>query len=898
MSTSERRKCAAHHTMRLVVRGAAVCAVLGALAACSPGTNVDIGSGQDADPVAADFPMAYIKRTLPVEQDDLTQQRDAIPDAGADVYFRDRADPTAPEHNITERITGNDRYDIRDLDVAYDGTSIVFAMRGPLDENQDEEDPPTWNIWEYVFATDTLRRVIATDFVAEAGQDVAPHYLPDGRLLFSSSRQRGSKAVLTDEGKQRFEAQTTDRGEPAFVLHVMNADGSLTSIRQVSYNTDHDLDPTVLMSGKIMWSRWDNAPGGRNGIHLYQANPDGTGIELLYGAQSHATGTDDGNIEFVKAREMPNGRIMVLVRPRTDADFGGNLHIIDTGTYVENTQPTLANIGLTGPAQQPATGNDVSTLPVPAISRGGRFHDAFPLWDGTNRMIVSWAQCLALLNGQSRPCTDDVVNDPAALPAPPQYSLWMYDMGARAFLPLMTPEAGRVITDVVLAQPRPRPAVILDKTAGVDADPDLVAEGAGILDIVSIYDFDGVDRAAPPAGGGIRGMADPARTNAEQRPARFIRIEKMVSIPDDDVLDIDNAAFGATNFMREILAYAPIEPDGSVRIKVPANVAFQISILDANGRRLPDFPRHNNWLQLRPGEVRRCSGCHVRDAQSPTSHGRAGLFGVAYTGAQTTGTPFPNTVATFLPEAGETMAQTRARVTSACTTGVNCESVNPSANIIYADVWTDANTAGREPDQPFDYSYGALPLGAAAPFAEPMNCQPNWTPKCRIVINYEQHIHPLWSLPRDSGLTDLSGMPIMRTCNQSGCHDASNLDAGQLDLRDGPSPAEPLQLAAYRELLFSSNRQCLDPATGALIDCQQQVGVDPVNGQPIFAPIPYAPTLSAGNALGSTRFFGRFAAGGTHEGYLSPAELRLISEWVDIGAQYFNNPFDPDVPVN
>jgi hypothetical protein len=25
---------------------------------------------------------------------------------------------------------------------------------------------------------------------------------------------------------------------------------------------------------------------------------------------------------------------------------------------------------------------------------------------------------------------------------------------------------------------------------------------------------------------------------------------------------------------------------------------------------------------------------------------------------------------------------------------------------------------------------------------------------------------------------------------------------------------------------------------------------------------------------------------------LTPAELRLIAEWVDIGAQYYNNPFD------
>ena len=58
--------------------------------------------------------------------------------------------------------------------------------------------------------------------------------------------------------------------------------------------------------------------------------------------------------------------------------------------------------------------------------------------------------------------------------------------------------------------------------------------------------------------------------------------------------------------------------------------------------------------------------------------------------------------------------------------------------------------------------------------------------------------------------------------------------------------------------------------------------------------------MKNGRQLQSTSgfFFSRFAAGGTHAGYLTPAELRLISEWVDIGAQYFNNPFDPAVPLN
>ena len=69
-----------------------------------------------------------------------------------------------------------------------------------------------------------------------------------------------------------------------------------------------------------------------------------------------------------------------------------------------------------------------------------------------------------------------------------------------------------------------------------------------------------------------------------------------MSIPSRDVLDLNGAAFGASGFMREIMGYAPVEPDGSVNIRIPANVAFQISVLDANGRRIS--PVQAAWLQV------------------------------------------------------------------------------------------------------------------------------------------------------------------------------------------------------------------------------------------------------------------------------------------------------------
>ena len=230
-----------------------------------------------------------------------------------------------------------------------------------------DSEQPTWNIWEYDRTTDTLRRVIESDIVAEEGHDVAPHYLPDGRIVFSTTRQRQSKAVLIDEGKPQFAAEDEDQNEHAFVLHVMNADGS--GIRQISFNQSHDLDPDVLDDGRIVFSRWENASG--SSIHLYTVNPDGSGLELLYGANSHATGTGGaptapaatGTAGGAVPPATPDGGRERRSSSRSRAPSRAATSTIDAAAFVENEQPDLDNQGLAGPAQVRLSVSDVRTDP-------------------------------------------------------------------------------------------------------------------------------------------------------------------------------------------------------------------------------------------------------------------------------------------------------------------------------------------------------------------------------------------------------------------------------------------------------------------------------------------------------------------------------------------------------
>jgi hypothetical protein len=459
----------------------------------------------------------------------------------------------------------------------------------------------------------------------------------------------------------------------------------------------------------------------------------------------------------------------------------------------------------------------------------------------------------------------------------------------------MLPVEGVMVTDIVAAQPRALPAVILDGVPGVTLDQTFYDQSVGVIDIKSVYDFDGVDTAVP----NIQTLANPAQTKAAQRPARFIRLQKAVSLPDMQTLNIADQAFGASPYMREILGYAPVEPDGSVKIEVPANVAFQIDVLDVNGRRI--FPVHANWLQVLPGETMTCNGCHTpATAQNPRSHGRAGLFPLVNTGATTTGVPFPGTVATFLPNPGETMAETRAR-TSCADDSPPCLQMQPSVNIVYQDVWT--NPAVRTPDASFSYSYNDPTITTNVPTTD--LCTTTWSSICRITINYTEHIQPLWDKVRQVLDPTTQAVLADHTCTRGGCHSAKSSSGpaqapgGQLNLTNTPSSDEPLQLTSYRQLLFTHDEQAVN--MGALQDVLVPGPPGP-KGQATTMPVPVGPYLNAGSADGalSSQFLNRFAAnsGSTHAGYLSAAELRIITEWLDIGAQYFNNPFDPAVPLN
>lgn len=862
------------------------------LAACGSGSS----DTSDSVLVAGDVPIAYTKRANTMNMNPTDGASSA---EGGDLIIRDASSGSAKEHNVTASITQS-HGDVSDPEASYDGKKIVFALRCPTSNTSTIDGAPActgaWNIWEYDMSKSgvsggTLRRITNSS----SSDDVDPAYLPGGKgFVFSSNRQTTSRLKQGGGPAGGYFAADEYERERVFNLHTMDATGG--AITQISVNQSHDRNPVVRQDGDILFSRWDHV-GGRNHFKVFRVKPDGTDMFIVYGAHS------EGN-SFLHPREMdPNGpdkgKLLSDLMPLSRTHEGGGMVLIDAANFSENNTPASTMVPA-GNGQKQIT---EKTLNIDGgLSPNGRITTPYPLWDGTNRVLFASTPCRVTELGVTKLCEN--VKDKAALArlgdmnvlaadaasapvrdnARPAYSIFMYDPVKKKNLPVAAPPEGFMYTDPIALQARKEPA----SAAPALRDPTLTAAGEGILEVRSVYDTDGLGRMGDPVltaadrTGGctnpipkttptdsldtrtqipdlvkLKNPADPAYGCA---PARFIRVTRALAPQSGSVMTRE--AIGETDLEpMAILGYAPIEPDGSFKLRVPADVPLGLAVIDSKGRA---FQTHTNWIQVRPGETRTCDGCH-----SPRRGGSINSGVITQTN--------PAALNAALLGSGSsqgTLASRRA-------------SVDPSVlqmvrDMVYTDVW--ANTANGGVARPAISLRYKGNTNAADDMTTPA---PGESGTKVGVINYPDHIQPLWTATRGSGGAN--------TC--VGCHN----DPTKLDLTGSTSGTGRLQ--SYERLMVGD--PVIDSATGL-----PQIRI--VEGEPevVREAGLVNSEASEGDALGMTRksrlaeiLFGETLAASAesrtlyptptinHANLLSAGEKRLLAEWMDLGGKYYNDIF-------
>ena len=149
---------------------------------------------------------------------------------------------------------------VGEIDLHFDADRLLFTM----------PKAKTWQIFEIKVDGSGLRQVSRE----QPGVDnFDACYLPDGRIVFASTASY--TGVPCWHGKER-----------AATIYLMNADGS--NMRQLCFDQDLDLHPSVLPTGQVIFSRWDYT----GTMHMYlrplmAMNPDGTGQRAVYGSNSY-----------------------------------------------------------------------------------------------------------------------------------------------------------------------------------------------------------------------------------------------------------------------------------------------------------------------------------------------------------------------------------------------------------------------------------------------------------------------------------------------------------------------------------------------------------------------------------------------------------------------------------
>ncbi|HJN09240.1 MAG TPA: hypothetical protein QF564_11160 [Pirellulaceae bacterium] len=189
---------------------------------------------------------------------------------------------------------------IRDPRVHYEGRKILFAYRKGGTRH--------YNLYEINTDASGLRQLTFGEW-----DDTDPAYLPDGGIIFVSSRGR------------RFIPCNHVR---AAMLYRMDSDGG--NMLCLSANNVRDDRPGVLPDGRVIYTRWEYVDSAIGSFRdLWVMNPDGTGQMILVGGT-----VQPPELVYSKCDALPipgtDGKIVSVYSPPVGTrENAGNVMVVD-----------------------------------------------------------------------------------------------------------------------------------------------------------------------------------------------------------------------------------------------------------------------------------------------------------------------------------------------------------------------------------------------------------------------------------------------------------------------------------------------------------------------------------------------------------------------------------------
>ncbi len=338
----------------------------------------------------------------------------------------------------------------------------------------------------------------------------------------------------------------------AAVLFRMERDG--TGVRPLSFANLSEFAPSVMDDGRILWTRSEYVDKGADYGHtVWTIRADGTYPELTYG---NTVALPQG---FANARMMPGTQNLCATMISHFGDLNGPLAIIDLRK---------------GPHDPSAIRNLTPEVPRPgARSFSDTFREAFPL--SADLLLAAWAP-------QDR------------------FGIWALDRYGNRELLYEDDAIDTICPTLFAARPVPR---VMNGTIREE----LKTAGQGIFVVENVYR-------------GLEGQVKPGAAKwlriCQEMPAVLDKMPDGTYRADHTPFmrwyasptDVQGGAFGWPSFIAKgVVGTVPVEEDGSAHFLAPSGKVLYFQLLDGDYN---EIQRMRSVVQLQPGEVRSCIGCH------------------------------------------------------------------------------------------------------------------------------------------------------------------------------------------------------------------------------------------------------------------------------------------------
>jgi hypothetical protein len=499
-----------------------------------------------SNPLAQVGPLALVKHVPAMFSHQLTQYEGKCARPGGGVFVLERPGQSMQCRQLAAGTLPLGNYE--HLDVSWDGKRILFAYCHAETTPRDREEHLERHYHLYEVQADGSGFRQLTDGPYD---DFSPRYLPDGNILFLSTRRGGFHRC--------------GRGPcNVFTMALCKADGS--NPHPISFHETHEWDPAVLNDGRIIYTRWDYVD--RHAVHyqqLWSARPDGSDVRIYYGNNTL------NPVGVWEARPIPGSPRVMATAAAHHAMSAGSIILLDTARGIDGLDPITR---LTPDALFPES--EVPVLPswyapvgvtkrpdVPTEQRrwpGHCYKSPYPLSE--KYFLASYSH-------------DALIGEPSPNPAN-MFGLYLVD--AFGNKELLYRDLNFCSLWAMPIRPRPLPNAVPSVV-----EPSDKPEGTFVLQDVHL--------GWPPLPQGVI------------KRLRVVQVlPKSTPHANSPTVGLPNASPG-----RQVLGTVPVEPDGSACFRAPSGIALAFQALDEHGQAV-QIMRSLTYLQ--PGETSACVGCH------------------------------------------------------------------------------------------------------------------------------------------------------------------------------------------------------------------------------------------------------------------------------------------------